>query len=476
MVDLSKHLARARQALERRQYDLTIEQCWECVDIAPDQMDFHTVHLEASRRKAKESGKKSLMASLGGGISFTKDPHKLFVAAFKRVSGNPENKVLAETGDAALRLSGSMKTMVDVAIFYYEEIRKSGMFNDKVLWNLGQVYFDKFKEVNKTNKPDSKQWLEKAIQTMTELERAMPTHNEAPKMVKNWEALRSMERRNEGGANGDYRSQLASDDKAKRAEIMNRLIRTAEDAKEVLGYVEADLKTAPNDKALWMKKADVLQRLGQMEQAKVALDTAQALDVHDFTVTMRLGDLRMREAEMRIEAAKKAGQDTATAEKEYLATRIDEFRKRVERQPTDMTHRFELGKAYIKAGQIDLAATEFQRTVNDAKHRRQSHRYLGYCFTHKNLLDLASGQYAAYLQLVEDEQAEEPKNVRYSLARVLERLGKKTEAIAVYEKLVAIDLGYKDSAARLSKLRSEFQSDHPPEDPDDPHDHSPPTH
>jgi tetratricopeptide (TPR) repeat protein len=471
MPDLSKHLARAKQALERRQYDLTIEVCWECVDIAPDQLEFHSLHLDAARRKAKESGRKSLIPSIS--MSFTKDPHKLLVAAFKKVSANVENKSLAEMGDAALKLSYSLKSMADIAIYYYEEIRKSGMFNDKVLWNLGHVYFDKFKEVNKTNKPDSKQWLEKAILVMTELEKAMPQHNEAPKMVKNWEALRSMERRNEGNAT-DYRSQLASDDKSKRAEIMNRLIRTVEDAKEVLGYVESDLKTAPNDKALWVKKADVHQRLNQMDLAKTALDAAQALDVHDFTITMKLGDLAIREAELRIENGKKAGQDTANAEKSLQAAKIEEYRKRVERQPTDMTHHFHLGTTLLKSGQIDAAASEFQRTVNDAKHRRASHRYLGYCFTQKNLLDLASGQYASYLQLVEDEQAEEPKNVRYSLARVLERLGKKTEAIEVFEKLVAIDLAYRDAAERLSKLRGEFQSEQLAEDPNDPHDTSTP--
>ena len=35
MVDLSKHLQRARQALERRQYDIAIEVCLECQEIDP---------------------------------------------------------------------------------------------------------------------------------------------------------------------------------------------------------------------------------------------------------------------------------------------------------------------------------------------------------------------------------------------------------------------------------------------------------
>ena len=48
-----------------------------------------------------------------------------------------------------------------------------------------------------------------------------------------------------------------------------------------------------------------------------------------FTVTMKLGDLSIRESELNIEAAKKAGQDTAQAEKEFLTTKTDEYRRRV---------------------------------------------------------------------------------------------------------------------------------------------------
>lgn len=455
MPDLSKHVARAKQALERRSYDLVIEVCHECVDIAPDQLEFHVLHLEAARRKAKETGKKFSMPSMGfGGLS--KDPHKQFIAAFKKVSGSPETKAIIEAGDAALKCSqAGMKPMVEVAQFYYEDMRKSGLFNEKVLWNLAHLYVEKFKDSDKKgDKEVAKGWLEKAITTMAELEKAMPNHPEAAKTAKNWEAMRSMARRNEAGSSQDYRSQLASDDKSRRQETMNRMIRTAEDAAEVLKYVDEDLAANPADKALWIKKGDIHRRINQLAPAKAAFEKAQALDAHDFTVTIKLGDLRMEEMTARLAQATAAGQDVTAAKQELLAIQIDEYRKRVERQPTDMGHRYSLGVCLFKKGDIDTAAGEFQRTVNDPKLRRSSHRLLGYCFARKNLLDLAAGQYAAYLQLIEDEQADETKEVRFNLARAYEDLGKKNEAIATYEKLVALDLGYKDAATRLSKLRA----------------------
>jgi tetratricopeptide (TPR) repeat protein len=449
MPDLSKHLARAKQALERRNYDLAIETCIECIDIAPTDLEFHATHLEAARRKAKEV-KKSLIPSLGfGGLS--KDPHKLFVGAVKKLSGNPDGKVVVEVGDAALKASqAGTKPMAEVAVFYYEDFKKGGLFNDKVLWNLAQLYFEKYKEIAKSDKEAAKGWLERAIKTMDELNRAMPNHPEAAKQVKNWEAMRSMERRNEAGQAADYRSQLANDANARRQEVMNRMIRTPEDAKEVLNYINEDLKANVGDKAMWIKKGDIHRRFSQLGEARTAFEKAQAIDAHDYTVTMKLGDIRIDELKAKVVAA---GPDAAEAKRELLTVQIEEYRKRVERQPTDMGHRFELAKALLGTGNVDQAAGELQRTVNDPRLRRPSHRLLGYCFTKKNLLDLGAGQYAAYLQLVEDELAEEAKEVRYNLGRVYEDLGKKADAIATYEKLVNIDLGYKDAATRLSKLR-----------------------
>jgi len=128
------------------------------------------------------------------------------------------------------------KGAADVGIFLYEEMRSSGLFNADVLWNPRQPLLRTASQETKEN--DS---LEKALKTMAELERAVPNHAEAGRTIKNWEALRSMTKRQgaaTGGgtaaAGGDFRSQLSSDDKARRQEAMNRIIRTQQDAEEVM--------------------------------------------------------------------------------------------------------------------------------------------------------------------------------------------------------------------------------------------------
>ncbi len=446
MVDLSKHLARAKQSLDKRQYDYVLEQMEDCIDLDPTNLDVHRLILDAARKKAKEGAKTSFFGSLGM-PALSSDPHKQLVAQVKRLAKNAEPKVIAEIGEAAAKMAqGSMKAMSDVAVFYFDEFLATGLFNEKVLWQLANILFERFRD-RKDNAA-----LDRAVKLLRDLEKGNPQHADASRTIKNWEAMRSMSQRSTV-AGGDYRSQLANDGVAKKQEAMNRIIRTVEDAKEVLGYVEQDLAQTPGDKSLWIKKGDIHLRISQLAEAKAAFAKAQAIDEHDFTLTMRLGDVAIREVQVRIDQLTAAGQDTAAAKAEKLTVEIAEYRKRVERQPTDMTHRYNLGTRLIQSGDIDGAAGEFQKTVGDPKLRQESHRYLGFCFAKKNLLDLAVQQYTSYLSLALDDQSDKAKEVRYLRARVLEDQKKRDDAIKDFERIVAIDLTYKDAAARLNKLR-----------------------
>lgn len=445
MVDLSKHLARIKQALDRRNYELVFEVVDQCVDADPANLEVHRLFLDAAKRKAKEGGGRSLLSTMSM-PSLTKDPQKLLAAAIKKVAKGYDTRALVDVGDAAARCAqnGAPK-MADVAILYLEEQRGTGMFSEKALWTLQQLYYERGRASK--NAAD----LDNAIRCLKDLEKAMPTHPEASRTLKNLEAARSIAGRDKAG--GDYRSQVASDGTARRNEVMNRQVRTVEDAREVVKFIDEDLKATPGDKALWAKKGDILRRVGDLAGARTALLKAQEIDPHDFTVTMRLGDIALDEAKARVRQMEAAGQDAGAAKKELIQAEMAEYRKRIERQPTDLTHRYNLGMRLIQTGDIDGAAAEFQRTVADPKLKKGTHRYLGYCFAKKNLLDLSAQQYTAYLALAEDDLADEAKEVRYLRARVLEDQGKKAEAIQDYERLVAIDLTYKDAAKRLQQIR-----------------------
>jgi tetratricopeptide (TPR) repeat protein len=454
MVDISKHLARMQQAIERRNWPLALEIGEECMDVAPAEVQLYKLYVDAAKRKAKEAGKAGLFGTMGM-PAFSKDPLKLLIAAMKRVAANPDAKALAAAGDAARNVyKAGTKPMVEPAIYLYEEMVATGLFNAEVLWNLGHLYFERFQD-----KKDQAS-LESALKTMAKLEAAMPNHPEAGRTLKNWEARKSMEKRNQAGAAGDYRSQLSSDDKARKADVMSRMIRTADDAREVLKFVDEDIKTEPGKKDLWVKKAETHRRLAELAssseeyaKAREALEKAQQIDSFDFNLVIKLGDVMIDEHKLYIKQLEAGGHDTAEAKQNLLKLEIDEYRKRAERQPTELSHKFNLGSRLLQLGQVEQAASEFQRTVNDPRYRLKSYKFLGFCFAKKNMVDLAVKNYSAYLTTTEDGLSDESKEVRYLRARIYEQGGKKDEAIADYSTLVEMDLGYKDCAARLEKLR-----------------------
>ncbi len=448
MVDMSKHLERAQQALDRRQYDAAIERCLQCQDVDPTNLELYRLLVQAAKKKTGESGSPNILTTMSMPV-LSKDPHKIFSALCKKLAKNPDIKNLKAAGDAAMKLlEAGVRPMVDVAIILYEEGRSTGLFHAELLWGLGHAYHARFKA--KKEKED----LTKAIASLYELEKGMPSHPEAGRTAKNWEAEMSMARRAEGGSAGDFRSQLASGDEARRNEVMNRIIRTMEDAKEVLTYLERDVVAKPNDKALWVKKGDVHRRVSQWSEARECYAKAQALDQHDFTITMRVGEVDLGELQQRLDVARKTGADSTDLQRAYLERQIKEYRMRCERQPTEMKHQYQLGTCLYQAHDIDGAAACFQRAVNDPRFKRFCHNYLGHCFLSKNLLDLAVQQYTSCLSLIEDDLSDEAKETRYHRARALESQGRRDDAIKDFTRLVELDLGFKDAAQRLQALRA----------------------
>ncbi len=453
MVDISKHLARMQQAIDRRNWPLALEIGEECMDVAPAEVELYRLYCDAAKRKAKESDKKSLFGTMG--ISFSKDPLKLLIGAMKKVASNPDAKNLTAAGDAARNVYKSgTKAMIEPAIYLYEEMVATGLFNADVLWNLSHLYFERFQD--KKDLPS----LDLALKTLAKLEVAMPSHPEAGRTLKNWDARKSMEMRNAKGSGDDYRSQLSSTDKAHRAEVMNKMVRTAEDAREVLKYVDEDLEESPEKKDTWMKKAETHRRLAELANdakefvnAREALEKAQAIDSFDFSIVIKLGDVIIDEHKNYIRSLEAGGHDSTEAKQNLLQIEVDEYKKRAERQPTEMSHKYNLGVRLYKLGKIEAAASEFQRTVADPRYRLRSYKFLGSCFGKKNMLDLAVKNYTAFLDNTEDPMSEEAKEVRYLRARQFESADRKQEAMNDFSSLVEMDLAYKDCAARLEKLR-----------------------
>ena len=141
-------------------------------------------------------------------------------------------------------------------------------------------------------------------------------------------------------------------------------------------------------------------------------------------------------------------EQSAKLQAEKLNFQVTECQTRVEKYPTDLALRFEMGQLYFQTGKITEAIQEFQKAQANPHKRLASMSYLAQCFAKRKMYDLA----ARRLQDAIKEKPvfdEEKKDLVYNLGCVLESMGKKEEAIEQFKMIYETDAGYKDVTAKV---------------------------
>jgi tetratricopeptide (TPR) repeat protein len=132
------------------------------------------------------------------------------------------------------------------------------------------------------------------------------------------------------------------------------------------------------------------------------------------------------------------------------AFRIAECQKRVEKFPTDLAIRYEMGVLYFEAGRIGEAIQEFQKSKGNPNKRLASTNYLAQCFAKRKMYDLAA---KTFQEAIKEKQVfdDEKKDLVYNLGTVFEAMEKKDEAIEQFKLIYEVDIGYKDVGAKVDK-------------------------
>ncbi len=123
-------------------------------------------------------------------------------------------------------------------------------------------------------------------------------------------------------------------------------------------------------------------------------------------------------------------------------------RRRVERNPTDLQFRYELGEQLVLAKHYKEAIPELQKARNNPNTRLRALNLLGQCYSEHNMLDLAA-------KTLLDAASEIPgtdgtkKDILYQLGLVYERMGSKEKALDCMKQIYEVDYGYLDVAERV---------------------------
>jgi tetratricopeptide (TPR) repeat protein len=140
-------------------------------------------------------------------------------------------------------------------------------------------------------------------------------------------------------------------------------------------------------------------------------------------------------------------------EDQDFADMLEQFKAKVAESipKEDAGSHYDLGIAFKEMGLIDEAIGEFQTALRAGQEKLKVYEELGSCFVLK-------GQYSVAITILNRAQQmaytdeQELLGVYYNLGRAYEEIGQRAEARGAYEKIIAIDIGFQDTAARVSRL------------------------
>ena len=291
---------------------------------------------------------------------------------------------------------------------------------------------------------------------LMDLLRDNPQDGDLSKALKNLSARKTMD---EGGygalesGEGSYRDILKDKKESASLEQEKRVVKTEDTTERLIGEYEMRLETEPHNLKLVRSLAELYTQKKQFPRALEYYERIKTSGMgNDPSLDTAIANTVVKRFDHQISELNPFDADhaekVAALQAEKLAFQMTECQKRVEKFPTDLAIRYEMGVLNFSAGKIGEAIQEFQKAQGNPNRRIAAMNYLSQCFAKRRMFDLAvrTLQTALKEKQVFDE---EKKDLIYNLGSVLEAMGKKDEAIKQFEQIYEVDISYKDVAARV---------------------------
>jgi tetratricopeptide (TPR) repeat protein len=337
----------------------------------------------------------------------------------------------------------------DVGVFALRTLLEEKPDDVKVLRELGRLYHDLGKS-------------DEEVEVYNRLSEIDPLDAEALRLGKDAAARASM---TTGGWTQaeSYRDLIKDKEAAISLEQQGRMKLSGEALDQQIAETYARHQAEPQN-------VDLARKLGALnEQTNNVL---AAIEWYQYAANLtrntdagllrKVSDLKMKESEREIaeheeflathpasdEMHAQRAEELKAARKKRAEILIDDARTRVERNPTDLQLRFELGEHLTNAGRFREALPELQRARQNPNARLKAMNLLGRCYHELGMVDLAAKQLeeAAKEILTMDPMK---KEIIYNLGLVYEKMGEQEKSLGCMKQIYEADYGYKDVATRV---------------------------
>ena len=291
---------------------------------------------------------------------------------------------------------------------------------------------------------------------LDDLVRSMPYDPDLVQAQKNLSAHKTMD---EGGysaledGKGSFRDVLRNKEEAVTLEQEKRVQKSEDTAERLIGEYESRLPNEPGNLKLMRSLAELYTQKNRFDPALGLYQRIKASDMgSDATLDRAIADTTVRKFDFQIAQINPFATDhadqKAAIEAEKTAYQLAEAQQRVEKYPTDLAIRYELGQLYFQAGKIGEAIAEFQKAQSNPHKRIAAMSLLAQCFAKRGMNDSAV---RTLQNAIKEKPAfdDEKKDLIYNLGCVLENMGKKAEAIEQFLIIYETDVSYRDVGAKV---------------------------
>lgn len=440
-------------ALERSNLDYAIELLLSVMKAEPGFLAGRDALRKAGQKKAGQGGGlfKKFVNSASSSPALAKarlitdsQPLEAMFVAEQVISNDPKSSLAHDIFAKAAVIAGLPRS----AMLSLEAMRQEMPADKEVSIRLSEAYT----AIGQNDKAEA---------VFAALMKHHPNDPQLNEMAKNISASRTLNEggyQNLAGGTGSFRQALKNKDEAAQLEQESRITKDAAQSQNLIEQYVARLATDPGNIKLLKNVAELYTQQRDYFRAIEFYNRIEAIPgAFDSTLERDRTEVIVRRFNQVIDGDDPAELNPADPDFEQKRTLLiaqrDDFvlgdcLARVAKYPTDKAIRFELGLLYFNLGRIAEALPEFQQAENNPHKRLQAMLHSARCLAARNMNDMA----ARKLQTALKEKAafdDERKELLYTLGSVLEKSGKKDEAMNQFEQIYEVDMRFRDVAARV---------------------------
>src|SRR5579859_2382584 len=292
----------------------------------------------------------------------------------------------------------------------------------------------------------------------SDLIRDHPHDAELNQALKDLSARKTMDEGGYGaleGGQGSYRDILKNKDEAVMLEQEKRQVKSEDVVDRVIHEHEERLTKEPNNLKLIRDLAELYTQKKEFDRALGYYEKLTQSDAgNDASLQSAIAQTKVRQFDHLLSQLDPNAADyaerSAQIKADRLAYQLAECKERAEKFPTDLMIRFELGQLYFQTDNLSEAIKEFQKARQNPHKRVQSLNYLAQCFAKRGMYDMAARQAQEAIKEKQVFDAEKMDLV-YTLGSILEKMGKREEAIEQFKLIYEVDSSYKDVEKKVDE-------------------------